>query len=385
MRGSVRCIHCNSGIDEQGNGVCPSCNAAKGYWIDVYWSKRYGGDGKHHSFRFGLDWASTKVRLDGLRCAIADRNFDPLDGQSSPKNSFTRRVDEWFIELERAVVRKDIAPGTYKTYLMCLDKVLPALGDLDVAKIDYQALKDCLDDLNVRGTTKRTIRGNIRTFFVWCRRKKYVNAVPPFPVIKGIGRKIKYVLTQQQQEEALSRLPVLQDAFRLMASCGIRPSEVLLIKISDVNPSRHCITINRTYSNSVIKQSTKGNRPRTLPLSAGAWEIVARNIGNRVGDQYLFCKADGQPYSYHHLWFVWTAYSGTKVPPKDATRRSWATRMRNAGVQMDAIRQGLGHTDLQTTKEYLEDDVEWAADQFNAADAKIIPLNGYETGFKEKP
>ena len=48
--------------------------------------------------------------------------------------------------------------------------------------------------------------------------------------------------------------------------------------------------------------------------------------------------------------------------------------MRNAGVDMDAIRQGLGHSMLQVTKEYLEDDVEWAAEQFDKADGKVIPL-----------
>jgi site-specific recombinase XerC len=48
--------------------------------------------------------------------------------------------------------------------------------------------------------------------------------------------------------------------------------------------------------------------------------------------------------------------------------------MRNAGVDMDAIRQGLGHATLQVTKEYLENDVEWAAEQFDKAEGKVIHL-----------
>ena len=111
------------------------------------------------------------------------------------------------------------------------------------------------------------------------------------------------------------------------------------------------------------------------PMSSAAWEIVLRNIGDRVGGQYLFCKADGSPYSYQSLQKTWHNHSGfPAIPPKDAARRSWATRMRNAGVDMDAIRQGLGHTNLQVTKEYLENDVEWAAEQFDRAEGKVIPI-----------
>ena len=62
------------------------------------------------------------------------------------------------------------------------------------------------------------------------------------------------------------------------------------------------------------------------------------------------------------------------IPLKDACRGFWATRMRNAGVDMDAIRQGLGDSMLQVAEEYLEDDVEWVAEQFDKADGKATPL-----------
>jgi integrase len=373
MKGSVRCIHCKAGIDENGDGICPKCKAAKGYWIDIYWSKKYHGDGEHYAFRYGLDWAYTKAKLFELRSSITEGRFNPRDA-TNLTNLFELRAEEWFSDLEKAVRRGDLAPATFATYKFTLRGLLSTLGKLDVAKIDYQALKDCFDDLPGRGSSKKTIRSNLHTFFVWCRRQKHIANIPPFPTVKATGKKMKYVLTREQQEEAVSRLPILQDAFRLMMCSGVRPSEVLLIKLSDISVERRCITINRTYSDKTIKESTKTNKPRTLPMSSAAWEIVLQNIRNRIGDCYLFCKPDGSPYSYEYLWATWKRHSGYAVPPKDAARRSWATRMRNAGVDMDAIRQGLGHATLQVTKEYLENDVEWAAEQFDKAEGKVIHL-----------
>lgn len=52
---------------------------------------------------------------------------------------------------------------------------------------------------------------------------------------------------------------------------------------------------------------------------------------------------------------------------KDATWRSWATNMRHAGVPLDAVRQGLGHTTVKTTEKYLSDDVTWARAEFEKA------------------
>jgi integrase len=385
MKGTIRCIHCKTGINENGDGICPRCKAAKGYWIDIYWSRRYHGDGQHYAFRFGLDWNYTKAKLFELRSAITEGRFNPRDA-SNLTNLFELRIEEWFSDLEKAVKRGDLAPATFATYQFTVRGLLPSLGKLDVAKIDYQALKDCFDDLPGRGTSKRTIRGNLHTFLVWCRRQKHISVIPAMPTIKAAGRKVKYVLTKEQQEEAVSRMPILQDAFRLMMRSGVRPSEVLLIKLSDINVTRRCITINRTYSSGTIKQSTKTNRPRTLPMSTIAWEIVLHNVDDRTGDQYLFHKPNGAPYSYKRLWEIWKQYSGYAIPPKDAARRSWATQMRNAGVDMDAIRQGLGHTTQRQTKEYVEDDVEWAAEQFDRAEGKVIYLrNELETGSDGKP
>ncbi len=43
MNGSIRCVRCNTGIDEGGDGICPKCKKAKSYFISFYWSEKLGG------------------------------------------------------------------------------------------------------------------------------------------------------------------------------------------------------------------------------------------------------------------------------------------------------------------------------------------------------
>jgi len=48
--------------------------------------------------------------------------------------------------------------------------------------------------------------------------------------------------------------------------------------------------------------------------------------------------------------------------------------MRNTGVDVDPITQALGHSSLHVTREYFENLDEWAAEQFDRAEGKVIRL-----------
>jgi integrase len=113
-------------------------------------------------------------------------------------------------------------------------------------------------------------------------------------------------------------------------------------------------------------------------------DIVRRNLKGRIGDVYLFAqKKNGRPYSYNYIMSVWHEHSGLKIPLKDATRRSWATNMRNAGVSMNAIQRGLGHKTIKTTELYLDSDVAWAREEFERAD-KVLRFKPAKPVLNEK-
>ena len=360
MDGTIRCCRCHSGLNEDGDGICPRCKKAKSVYIDLYCNR------KHRRLRFGLDWTGTLKKLRKIRSDIDERTFQISDYDASIKspNLFAARYDEW-LESRKT---DGLAPATMELYRYHMKGALEHLGDEDVRKIDYDTLDACFKSLKMRGTSKRTVRSVLHAFFVWMRIRKIIKVLPPFPVIRATGAQKKYVLTIEQQEEAIRKLPEhLQDIFRLMTFSGARVSEILTLKLPDINLERGELTINRTWSARKIKENTKTDSPRIFPLYGEAFDIIRRNLKGRVGDVYLFARANGRPYSYSFIQGAWREYSGTGIPIKDATRRSWATNMRHAGAPLDAIRQGLGHSTVKTTEKYLSDDVTWARAEFEKA------------------
>ena len=91
--------------------------------------------------------------------------------------------------------------------------------------------------------------------------------------------------------------------------------------------------------------------------------------GKAPGD-WLFPDPDGGPLQYHHLKYVWAKY-GPGIPFKDATRRTRATELRNAGLPLEKIQDVLGHANLATTKLYLDEHKEYLTSEIDEIDERI--------------
>jgi integrase len=318
--------------------------------------------------------------------------FEPADWGllEASANSMLKRLPEW-VEYIEDLPAKDLAPASKVVYRIQANRILALaekpetakLLELDIRKVDFPDYKAIFDALSGRNSAKKTLRSVIRLWLTWCRSRRYILTMPLLPTLKGGDSKTKYVLTAEQQDQALARLPeARRDLYGLLMNCGARVSEICTLQVKDVNLERRVVTIRRTWSARQLKESTKTNKERTLPLTATAVEILTRATAGKVGAAFIFTNASGEPYQYGFLDAEWKAKSGFAVPLKDATRRSWATRMRNAGVPIEAISKGLGHSTISTTERYLDEDVEWARDLFDKAEImRLKPRN--ERGTKK--
>ena len=398
MAGSIRCCNCNTALAEDGDGICVRCKKARHVFLWVYWH------GAHHKIREDkstgqrLEFLSGRSLLKEIRGAIdkARKLKQPFDltphlAAAHNPNIAEKRFEEWLEELEGRVASGSMARGTWISYAYTVrNHFLPSIGDKDLAQVGYAELDRLVKFRETSIETAKTHRGYLRAFFNWAWRKGYVAQMPPFPHIKGKDAKTKYVLTRAQQAEGIARLPErYRDLVWLMVYTGGRVSEILVAKISDINPERTIITMQRTYSGGRIKDSTKKNRARTLPLSKDAAELIRRAAGARIGDVWLFPNLrTGMPYTLSFISTLWRKRSGFgHVPLKDATRRSRATSLRNAGTPLDAVRAYLGHTNTNTTQIYLDEDVEWVREELEKAEARILELansNRVRTGKKAK-
>lgn len=139
---------------------------------------------------------------------------------------------------------------------------------------------------------------------------------------------------------------------QLIYATGIRVSELVGLKVSDVNMEMGYITSN-----------VRG-RTRTIPINYGAKECLekylngvrGRMLKGRTNDS-LFTNCQGNPMSRQGFWKVLKGYVSQAGIKADITphtlRHSFAFHMLQNGADLKDVQQLLGHADISTTQMYL--------------------------------
>lgn len=132
---------------------------------------------------------------------------------------------------------------------------------------------------------------------------------------------------------------------------GLRVSDALGLKVSDVDPERGTVRI----------LHGKGDKPRTVGLDPGAmalvqrWTTARRDAGIRTVP--LFCTLQGRKLNDRYVRDLLprlAAKAGIekRVHPH-GLRHTHAAELVSEGVPLTVIRDQLGHTSLAVTDRYL--------------------------------
>jgi integrase/recombinase XerD len=133
---------------------------------------------------------------------------------------------------------------------------------------------------------------------------------------------------------------------------GMRRSEVVHLKVSDIHSKRMVIRVVRG----------KGGKDRDLPLNPELLETLRAYWRWRKPKEYLFPsrgkrRGPDVPLSDKTVWHVCgdaARKAGiTKHVTPHTLRHSWATHLLEAGTDLRTIQMLLGHGDLETTARYI--------------------------------
>jgi integrase len=295
------------------------------------------------------------------------RQWLPLE-----ENPFTCEplLDEWLADVDRQAEKREIAPGTALDYRSKIHShVRPYFSDYDVRSIGYDAIKGWLDAMPGRVRSKQARRGVLQTFLLWCYRKGVIKKRPESPEIKGHDAKRKFVLQSDMKEVTAETFPSpYREIVYIAMWTAMRPGEILTLKVEDVEP--RSINVRRTWSGGKVKEQPKGNRPRVIPLPTRLTPLMVKLCAGKSPTDWLFQGEDGQPLRYRLMKKAWEIY-GPGIPFKDATRRTRATELRNAGMPLQDIQKVLGHASLNTTQIYLDGNAEYLTPAIDEIDERI--------------
>ncbi len=135
----------------------------------------------------------------------------------------------------------------------------------------------------------------------------------------------------------------------LLYATGVKVSELISIKVSDVNLSGRYITCGE-------------RRERIVPFGKTAKAALQEYLKIRTdsfdknNNDYLFLNSTGEQLSRQGLWKILKAYAkeaGLSEINPNTIRHSFAAHLIDNGADLGSVQEFLGHSDISTTQLYM--------------------------------
>lgn len=235
--------------------------------------------------------------------------------------------------------------------------------NLMLSMIDHRSVRDYLAWLQQQGLRRSTLARKLAALRSLVRYLCRENILASNPIAAVSTPKqdqrlpnFLYPLEVSQLIESpdISKPLGIRDRalLELLYATGIRVSELVGLKVSDLN-----------YSQGVIKVTGKGGKDRIVPLGKPSAEWVQRYLQAREklvikgkGTAALFVNRFGDQLSGRGVRNIINKYVevlaiNTRVSPH-TLRHSFATHLLNRGADLRSVQELLGHVNLSTTQIY---------------------------------
>lgn len=251
--------------------------------------------------------------------------------------------------------------SSYKNDIYKFNRHLTELGK-NIAGFDKNDLLAYLNGLRDSGIQTPTIARNIASLRGLCRfmlteglieEDPLENLSSPkgwnhLPKVLGIDDVIALVEKPEGNKYSLRDKAMLE----LLYSSGLRVSEIINIKVNDIN-----------YEAGFITVMGKGSKERVIPVNERAVKTIKKYIKElrpqlhkKKTTQYLFLARGGRPLTRQRLWQLLKLYSdgiSSNISPH-TLRHCFASHLLEGGADLRALQKMLGHADIATTQIYTK-------------------------------
>lgn len=318
------------------------------------WVGEYTDRGKTKRVAFGKKGIVTKTMakemLKKMEQKVKLGQYDMLDSEIPTLKEF---APEYLRHVKDVVQKRSWYRDEYgsKYFLQLFgDKTLSEITPKDVD--DYKTLR--LRDDAKPATVNRELQIIRHLFNLAYRWRRFFGRNPVSESgLLEVHNQVERILTFQEQKRLLdSSLPYLRAILSCALNTGMRKSEILTLKWSNVDLDNNVITLEQ------INTKTKTNR--RIPINSFLRKLLLEQKLKSGGSEYVFLNSDGNPYKRNDS--IKRAYEGAlmRAEIKDLRfhdlRHTVATRMIEAGASIVAVSRILGHSDIKMTMRYSHPD-----------------------------
>jgi integrase/recombinase XerC len=245
------------------------------------------------------------------------------------------------------------------TGFLCNDYFTFARDQLDLRRIDHIAVRSYLAHLARKKLSRASIARHLsalRSFFKYLMREEIVEANPARGVATPRREKHLPSVLQASDIAVLLEAPDLSSSLgirdrawlELLYASGLRISELVGIDLDDIQIRAR-----------LVKVRGKGAKERIVPFGTKAEEAIRAYLPVRNGSEdesALFVNYRGERITARSVRRLFNGYvrdTSLRAGVSPHTlRHSFATHLLNAGADLRAIQELLGHASLSTTQKY---------------------------------
>ncbi len=244
--------------------------------------------------------------------------------------------------------RRRLSPRTIETYQKCIDIFLrKTKKSLDkISKKDVRLFLEHLSEKNLAGSTMNVYHMAIRFLFENVLEKKMWIDI----TYSKTPKRLPEVLSKEETIKLIDSIKNFKHQLMicLMYSAGLRVSELLNLKIKDLNLEK----------NFGFVRNGKGGKDRLFVLSKNLIPAIKKLIEkeNSIEDNFLFQSNRNKKYSQRTIQKIMDKalkLSGIKRKIHPHTlRHSFATHLIENGSDLTNVQALLGHKSPETTLIY---------------------------------
>ena len=257
-----------------------------------------------------------------------------------------------YLELEKGLAQNTI--DAYRRDLENFADNIPSENINDIGRTTINTFVRTLRENKLAPTSVIRKVASLRGFFKWALSVGIIDKNPASTLEQPkVPKRLPKVVTVKEIEEMLHNnlTPLEHVEMELLYSCGLRVSELVNLKVTDID-----------LASKYVRCFGKGSKERIIPIGNTAKEVVKTYLSNRdflvkkynLNTKKLLILDNGRGVNRQDV-YTFIHNQGKKINKNispHTLRHSFATHLLENGADLRIVQELLGHSDVSTTQLY---------------------------------